>query len=77
MSAVARKLNALALGQADEARLAHEVATGAELASHEATALDAEGRAKLREAEVEFAPVVPVSASGDDVAELKHSKSKG
>ncbi len=36
MTAVARKLNALALSQADEARLAHEVATSAELSAIEA-----------------------------------------
>lgn len=36
MSALSRKFNALATAQGDEARLAHEVATGAELASQEA-----------------------------------------
>jgi hypothetical protein len=36
LSALSRKFNALAGAQADEARLAHEVATGAELASQEA-----------------------------------------
>ena len=36
MSALARKFNALATSQADEARVAHEVATGTELAVQEA-----------------------------------------
>lgn len=36
MSALARKFNALASSQADEAKVAHEVATGAELALQEA-----------------------------------------
>jgi hypothetical protein len=38
MSAVARKLNALAVSQGDEAKLAHEVATSAELGALEAQA---------------------------------------
>lgn len=36
LSALARKFGALASAQADEAKLAHEAATGAELANHEA-----------------------------------------
>jgi len=41
MSAVARKLNALATSQADEAKLAHAVATNAEIAAIEAQHADA------------------------------------
>jgi uncharacterized protein YukE len=66
MSAVTRKLNALALGQADEARLAHEVATSAELAAHEATVLEGEARARIQGARGELVAVVPVSAGPDD-----------
>ena len=40
MAAVARKLNALALSQGDEAKLAHEVATSAELGILEAQATE-------------------------------------
>jgi hypothetical protein len=40
MSAVARKLNALATSQADEAKLAHAVATNAEIAALEAQHAD-------------------------------------
>jgi hypothetical protein len=47
LSAVSRKLNALALAQADEARLAHEVATSAELAAHELAAHDHKTRAQV------------------------------
>jgi hypothetical protein len=47
LSAVARKLNALALGQADEAKLAHEVATSAELAAGEVSAADATSRQQI------------------------------
>ncbi len=42
MSAVARKLNALATAQADEAALAHEVATGTELKAMQRQAADDE-----------------------------------
>ncbi len=41
MAAVARKLNALATSQSDEAKLAHAVATNAELAALETQAVDA------------------------------------
>lgn len=54
MSAVARKLNALALSQADEAKLAHAVATSAELSAHEA----AQQERQTREAFQAVAPVV-------------------
>jgi hypothetical protein len=40
MAAVSRKLNALALSQADEAKLAHEVATTAELGALERAQLE-------------------------------------
>jgi len=56
MSAVSRKLNSLALAQADEAKLAHAVATSAELAAHES----AEQEVISREA---FQAVVPVTNS--------------
>lgn len=55
MAAVARKLNALALSQADEAKLAHEVATTAELGALEAAAGDQQVAAQLE-------PVAPISA---------------
>lgn len=55
MAAVARKLNALALSQTDEARLGHEVATHAELNTLETQAADA----KLVE---QLQPIVPVTA---------------
>lgn len=57
MAAVARKLNALALGQADEAKLGHEVATTAELGSLEAHRADTELNASLT-------PIAPVSDPG-------------
>lgn len=77
MSAVARKLNALALGQADEARLAHEVATGVELAAQEASTLDAEARARLGEAKAELAPVAPVTGPADEESETTRVKDDG
>lgn len=49
MSAVARKLNALATSQADEAKLAHAVATNAELAAIEAQHADADSARLLAE----------------------------
>lgn len=59
MSAVARKLNALALSQADEAKLAHEVATSSELGALETQAADA--------ASVIPQPVSPVSGSPESI----------
>lgn len=59
MSAVARKLNALALGQSDEARLAHAVATNAELHAAETSNADAQTRAALATTQLE--PIAPIS----------------
>lgn len=67
MSAVARKLNALATAQADEARLAHAVATNAEIAAIETHKSDAATHAQLSAAKEQataeqvMQPVVPVS----------------
>lgn len=74
LSAVSRKLNALALSQADEAKLAHEVATSSELAATELAAHDAKVRAELSQARVpvEVSPVAPVSA--DEVGEASEGK---
>lgn len=58
MSAVSRKLNALALSQADEAKLAHAVATSAELAAHEAAVQEV----KIRET---FQAVAPVGSASE------------
>lgn len=58
MAAVSRKLNALALSQADEAKLAHEVATTAELGALEAASADQAAAAQL-------APVAPVTAPAE------------
>ena len=62
MAAVARKLNALALSQGDEAKLAHEVATSAELGALEAQASEA-ALVKVIAQEQQQQPVSPVSAS--------------
>lgn len=73
MSAVARKLNALALSQGDEAKLGHEVATMAEIGATEAQLAEAKVRAQITEAKTEPssvaaptelapAPVAPVSS---------------
>jgi poly-gamma-glutamate capsule biosynthesis protein CapA/YwtB (metallophosphatase superfamily) len=62
LAAVARKLNAQALGQSDEARLAHEVATSAELAAADAVAAEAATRARLESTQVGVSPVVEVTA---------------
>ncbi|MCU0701509.1 MAG: hypothetical protein MUC96_33780 [Myxococcaceae bacterium] len=66
MSAVARKLNALATAQADEARLAHAVATNAEIASLETQRADAATARDLSQAKEQavgepMPAVVPVS----------------
>lgn len=68
MSAVARKLNALATAQADEARLAHAVATNAEIAAIETQKADAATLAMVSAAKEQataepMQAVVPVSAS--------------
>lgn len=64
MAAVARKLNALALSQGDEAKLAHEVATSAELGALEAQAHEAALKSAIDKQE----PVAPISASSESVA---------
>jgi hypothetical protein len=67
MSAVARKLNSLALSQADEAKLAHAVATSAELAAHESALHEA----KVRET---FQAVAPVGSAETEVPETTSVK---
>lgn len=62
LSALARKFNALAGAQADEAKLAHEVATGSELAAQDAELAQA---VKVAEGIV-GAPISPISAPGLD-----------
>jgi hypothetical protein len=68
MSAVARKLNALATAQADEARLAHAVATNTEIAAIEAQKADAatarqvSAAKELSSAEPTQQAVVPISS---------------
>jgi hypothetical protein len=64
LAAVARKLNAQALGQADEARLAHEVATHAELAAAEAVGAEQTTRAQLESTVVRPERVAPVIGPG-------------
>jgi hypothetical protein len=64
MSALARKFNALAGAQADEAKLAHEVATGSELAAQEAQLQQA---VKVAE-EIAAAPVAPISSADNEAA---------
>ncbi|MBL8941119.1 MAG: hypothetical protein JNM69_41630 [Archangium sp.] len=60
MSAVARKLNALATAQADEAKLAHAVATNAEIAAIETHKADAATAAQVSAAKEQVAaPVEP------------------
>lgn len=54
MAAVSRKLNALALAQADEAKLGHEVATTTELGALEQTKTDVEVARQLE-------PIAPVT----------------
>jgi hypothetical protein len=61
MSAVARKLNALAMAQADEAKLAHAVATHSEIAALETHAADAALRATLDQAAENSASAAPAS----------------
>ena len=47
MTAVSRKLSALAVAQADEAKLAHEVATNVEMAAQEAQVLENKAREQV------------------------------
>jgi hypothetical protein len=67
MSAVTRKLSSLALGQADEARLAHEVATTAELNANEKVVADYTSREQIAAVKAEvsaaISPVVEVGSS--------------
>ena len=67
MSAVARKLNALAVSQSDEAKLAHEVATSAELGVLEAQAAEATLNAAIQ-AQQQQQPVSAVGASTESIA---------
>src|SRR5262249_622735 len=60
MSALSRKFNALASAQGDEARLAHEIATGVELSGHKA-----EAPAPAPTLASSAQPVSPVSAESD------------
>ncbi|GMU63559.1 MAG: hypothetical protein AMXMBFR34_53220 [Myxococcaceae bacterium] len=71
MSAVSRKLNALALAQSDEAKLAHEVATGAELKATEVAKADEE----VKKAMESIAPVVPVTSEPEAAAAPKPDES--
>jgi hypothetical protein len=65
MAAVSRKLNALALSQGDEAKLAHEVATTAELGSLEAQAAETSTQKAMEPvAEIASAEVVAVASEG-------------
>lgn len=68
LSAVARKLGSLAAGQADEARVAHEVATRAELRATEATEADAHARELF--AAVSEPP--PADAASDTTVDATH-----
>jgi hypothetical protein len=68
MTALSRKFNALASVQADEAKLAHEVATGAELAAQEA---ELHAAVKVAESVAQMQPVSPVSAPEEPAAPVK------
>ncbi|MBS1151445.1 MAG: hypothetical protein H6Q89_3143 [Myxococcaceae bacterium] len=70
MSALARKFTALAGAQADEAKLAHEVATGTELAAQEAALQQA---VKVAEGIV-GAPISPISAPAEAEAKIPASE---
>lgn len=68
MAAVARKLNALALGQGDEAKLGHEVATATELTALETQSNDVTVKAKLEPiAEVATAVEASIPAVDDSI----------
>lgn len=71
MSAVSRKLNALALAQADEAKLAHEVATTAELQAADVAKADAETQAAM----AALAPVAPVTSDPEAAVAPKADES--
>ncbi len=62
MSAVSRKLNSLALSQADEAKLAHAVATSSELAAGEASMHEV----TLRQSMQAVAPVAPAASESEE-----------
>lgn len=64
LSALARKFSALATMQADEAKLAHEVATAAELAVHEATA--SENASTLSKAPLGASAIDPAQSPQQD-----------
>ena len=66
MAAVARKLNALALSQGDEAKLAHEVATSAEIGALEAQASEAALEKAIQTQQVQA--VTPVTANPESIA---------
>lgn len=66
MAAVARKLNALALSQGDEAKLAHEVATSAEIGALEAQASEAALAKAIQTQQAQ--PVSAVSANPESIA---------
>ncbi|MEW6433882.1 MAG: hypothetical protein AB1730_20445 [Myxococcota bacterium] len=71
MSAVSRKLSALALAQADEAKLAHEVATEAELKAADVAKADAETKAALES----VSPVAPITSEPDAAVAPKADES--
>ncbi|MEW5741067.1 MAG: hypothetical protein AB1938_19250 [Myxococcota bacterium] len=71
MSAVSRKLNALALAQTDEAKLAHEVATGAELKAVEVAKADEETKKAMES----IAPVAPVAGDAEATAAARTDES--
>lgn len=78
MSAVTRKLSSLALGQADEARLAHEVATTAELNANEKVVADYTSREQIAAVNAEvtaaISPVVEVGSGAPAVTDEEKLK---
>ena len=71
MSAVSRKLSALALAQADEAKLAHEVATEAELKAADVAKADAETQAAM----ASVTPVAPITSEPEAAVAPKADES--
>lgn len=71
MSAVSRKLNALAQAQADEAKLAHEVATEAELKAADVAKADAETKAAMES----ITPVAPITSEPEAAVAPKTDES--
>jgi hypothetical protein len=71
MSAVSRKLNALAVAQADEAKLAHEVATTAEIGALEAQAHEAALTAAIQNPQQQA--VTSVAPSTESIAPTDNS----